>query len=57
MEQGWVRATRGPEAEDADLATQLEDILRAVWEAEADWRLCDRIDLAVRLDHARRRAS
>ncbi len=27
-----------------DLGTQLEDLLTAVWEAEADWRLCDRID-------------
>jgi hypothetical protein len=31
-----------------DLATQLEDILHAIWLAEAEWRLDDRIDLATR---------
>ena len=36
--------------EDApDLATQLEDLLHAVWAAEADWRLNDRLDLAARV--------
>jgi hypothetical protein len=35
--------------ETADLWTQLEDILHAVRLAEADWRLNDRIDLAVRV--------
>jgi len=40
--------------EDADLATQFEAILDTVWKAEADWRLNDRIDLAVGLDRGRR---
>lgn len=37
-----------------DLATQLEAILASVWAAEEDWRLDDRISLAVDLDHHRR---
>jgi hypothetical protein len=35
--------------EATDLWTQLEDILHTVRLAEADWRLNDRIDLAVRV--------
>lgn len=30
-----------------DLQTQLEAFLDAVWEAEKDWRLMDRIDAAL----------
>lgn len=30
-----------------DLETQLEDLLHAVWLAEANWRVDDRIDLAT----------
>jgi hypothetical protein len=30
-----------------DLATQLEALLDAVWEAEANWRFDDRLDLAL----------
>lgn len=30
-----------------DLATQLEGLLDAVWEAEANWRFDDRLDLAL----------
>jgi len=36
----------------ADLQAQLEEILDAVWKSEADWRLNDRIALAVRLADA-----
>jgi hypothetical protein len=32
-----------------DLQTQFEDLLSAVWAAEEEWRLDDRIDLAFRL--------
>ncbi|HEX6547570.1 MAG TPA: hypothetical protein VF134_02370 [Candidatus Dormibacteraeota bacterium] len=32
----------------ADIQTQFEGLLDAVWKAEANWRLDDRIDLAVR---------
>ena len=31
-----------------DLQTQLEDLLDSVWESEANWRLDDRIDLALK---------
>jgi hypothetical protein len=31
-----------------DLQTQLEELLNAVWAAEANWRLDDRLDLAHR---------
>ena len=34
-------------APDPDLQTQLESLLHEVWECEADWRLDDRIDLAL----------
>lgn len=37
-----------------DLATQFEAILASVWAAEEEWRLDDRISLAVDLDHRRR---
>lgn len=30
-----------------DLQTQLEALLSSVWDAEANWRLDDRIDLAL----------
>jgi hypothetical protein len=33
-----------------DLQTQLEDLLGAVWAAEEEWKLDDRIDLAVQLN-------
>lgn len=33
--------------ETPDLATQLEALLDAVWEAEANWRFDDRLDLAL----------
>jgi hypothetical protein len=31
-----------------DLQTQLEDLLDSVWDSEANWRLDDRIDLALK---------
>ena len=30
-----------------DLHSQLEELLNTVWDAEANWRLDDRIDLAL----------
>ncbi|TMF85922.1 MAG: hypothetical protein E6I08_12740 [Chloroflexi bacterium] len=36
-------------APDPDLNTQLESLLHQVWECEAEWRLDDRIDLALHL--------
>jgi len=32
-----------------DLHTQLEDLLDAVWQAEANWRFDDLLDLAIRI--------
>ena len=34
-------------ATEPDLHTQLETLLHQVWECEAEWRLDDRIDLAL----------
>lgn len=39
-------------AELPDVAAQLEGLFHAVWECEKEWRLDDRIDLAVRRDKA-----
>lgn len=36
-----------------DLHTQLESMLDQVWRSEADWRLWDRLDAAVKLDTLR----
>ncbi|MFZ0217023.1 MAG: hypothetical protein WAM30_13920 [Candidatus Dormiibacterota bacterium] len=38
-----------------DLATQFEAILASVWAAEQEWRLDDRITLAVDWEQRRRR--
>jgi hypothetical protein len=40
-----------------DLWAQLEDLLQTVLLAEANWRLDDRIDLAVRLARSREKGS
>ena len=36
-----------------DLRTQWESLLDQVWRCEADWRLWDRLDAAVRMDDLR----
>jgi hypothetical protein len=36
-----------------DLRTQWESLLDQVWRSEADWRLWDRLDAAVRQDALR----
>ena len=33
-----------------DLHTQLESLFDQVWQSESDWRLWDRVDVAVRLE-------
>lgn len=38
-----------------DLHTQLESMLDQVWRSEADWRLWDRLDAAVKLDDLRKK--
>jgi len=40
-----------------DLRTQWESLLDQVWRSEADWRLWDRVDAAVRLDTLRAQRS
>ena len=36
-----------------DLRSQWESLLDQVWRSEADWRLWDRLDAAVRIDSMR----
>ena len=43
-----------PAATHPDLQTQFEDLLGAVRAGEANWRLDDRIDLALRTERLRR---
>ena len=49
-------ALPAPKAEDgtlklkADLASVFEDLLRCVWEAEANWRWNDRLDLQALIE-------
>lgn len=43
----------GTRDEVPDLRTQWESLLDQVWRSEADWRLWDRVDAAVRLDALR----
>ena len=38
-----------------DLHTQFESLLDQVWQSEADWRLWDRVDAAVRMETIRER--
>jgi hypothetical protein len=41
-----ANARKSRAIEPVDLQTQLEELLDAVWQAEANWRLDDRIDMA-----------
>jgi hypothetical protein len=41
-------------ADAGDLQSQLEDLLSAVWNAEANWRFDDRLDLALAANATRR---
>ncbi|HEY4867107.1 MAG TPA: hypothetical protein VIK45_16525 [Candidatus Dormibacteraeota bacterium] len=52
-----MREDEATSEETTDLWTQLEDLLQAVRLAEANWRLDDRIDLAVRLAGSRENRS
>jgi hypothetical protein len=38
-----------------DMHTQLESMLDQVWRSEADWRLFDRLDAAVKQEDMRER--
>ncbi len=44
-----LRTGAGPAPEPPDLQSQLEELLDKVWKSEAEWRLDDRIALAVRV--------
>lgn len=44
-------------AEPPDLPSQVEGLLHTVWECERDWRLDDRIDLALGREQASARAA
>jgi hypothetical protein len=43
-------------ADTTDLPAQLESLFHVVWQCEEEWRLDDRIDLALRRDNAVARA-
>lgn len=47
---------RGRRPDEPDLRTQLESLLDQVWKSEADWRLWDRLDAAVRMDDLREKS-
>jgi hypothetical protein len=52
-----MREDKTTSEQPTDLWTQLEDLLQTVRAAEANWRLDDRIDLAVRLARSREKRS
>ena len=47
------RNGRGTHGDVPDLRTQWESLLDQVWRSEADWRLWDRLDAAVRMETLR----
>jgi hypothetical protein len=49
------RSDRVPRPDVPDLRTQWESLLDQVWRSEADWRLWDRLDAAVRIEDLRER--
>ena len=49
--RGRSRRPAGP-ASTPDLHTQLEELLNAVWDGEANWRWDDRLDLALKVRRA-----
>ena len=44
---------QGGRSDVPDLRTQWESLLDQVWRSEADWRMWDRLDAAVRMDALR----
>ena len=44
---------QGSHPDAPDLRTQWESLLDQVWRSEADWRLWDRLDAAVRIETLR----
>ncbi len=47
------RSDKGGVGDTPDLRTQWESLLDQVWRSEADWRLWDRLDNAVRIETLR----
>jgi len=38
-----------PSVPSIDLHTQLEELISAVWQAEANWRFDDRLDMSLKI--------
>ncbi len=38
-----------PSAHSSELHTELEELLSAVWQAEANWRFDDRLDMSLKV--------
>ena len=55
MQKPGGKGGQGARSDVPDLRTQWESLLDQVWRSEADWRLWDRLDAAVRIDAARRK--
>jgi hypothetical protein len=55
MQRPGSKGGQGAPSDVPDLRTQWESLLDQVWRSEADWRLWDRLDAAVRIDTARRK--
>lgn len=47
--------SQGARPDVPDLRSQWESLLDQVWRSEADWRLWDRLDAAVRIESLRER--
>ncbi len=53
MVKGRSDRGQGTRPDVPDLRTQWESLLDQVWRSEADWRLWDRLDAAVRIESIR----
>jgi hypothetical protein len=53
MLKGRSDRGQGARSDVPDLRTQWESLLDQVWRSEADWRLWDRLDAAVRIEAIR----
>jgi hypothetical protein len=53
MLKGRSDRAQGTRPDVPDLRTQWESLLDQVWRSEADWRLWDRLDAAVRIEALR----
>lgn len=53
MLKGRSERGQGARADVPDLRSQWESLLDQVWRSEAEWRLWDRLDAAVRIETIR----